>query len=124
MPFHDGSYNLVTTIYTLRNFPDLFGGLREMIRVTAPGGYIVILDAFPVGGFMKLLLKLWLKYIVPSLASCFIERKPYEYLANSIQSAVSSAEVSKMLQQLGCETVQQQSYSFGAAVRIVARKPL
>ena len=31
----------VTTVYTLRNFPDLEPGLREMYRVTAPGGTVV-----------------------------------------------------------------------------------
>jgi demethylmenaquinone methyltransferase/2-methoxy-6-polyprenyl-1,4-benzoquinol methylase len=123
LSYKDGSFNLVTTVYTLRNFPDLFQGLQEMVRVTAPGGYIVILDAFPVRGPMKLLLKVWLNYIVPPLASYFIERKPYEYLANSIQSTISSSEVGLMLQQLGCDSLQQQSYSFGAAIRIVARKP-
>ena len=43
----DDTFDLVTTVYTLRNFPDLRRGVREMYRVTAPGGAVVILDAFP-----------------------------------------------------------------------------
>jgi len=50
------------------------------------------------------------------------ERKPYEYLANSIQSTVSPSEVNKMLEQLGCEAPVVRTYSFGAAACIVARK--
>ena len=34
----DDTFDLVTTVYTLRNFPDLRRGVREMYRVTAPGG--------------------------------------------------------------------------------------
>ena len=40
----DDTFDLVTTVYTLRNFPDLRRGVREMYRVTAPGGAVVILD--------------------------------------------------------------------------------
>ena len=41
------SLDLITTVYTLRNFPDLQSALSEMVRVLKPGGMIVILDAFP-----------------------------------------------------------------------------
>ena len=43
----DGSYDLVTTIYTLRNFPDRERSLAEMLRVLKRGGRLLILDAFP-----------------------------------------------------------------------------
>jgi len=43
----DGAFDAVTTVYTLRNSPDLERGVREMYRVTKPGGVVVILDAFP-----------------------------------------------------------------------------
>jgi demethylmenaquinone methyltransferase/2-methoxy-6-polyprenyl-1,4-benzoquinol methylase len=49
----DGEFDAVTTVYTLRNFPDLERGLREMYRVTAPGGVVVILDAFPAGAYNR-----------------------------------------------------------------------
>ena len=57
----DNSYDLVTTVYTLRNFPDVEGGIVEMIRVLRPGGTLLILDAFPPPfAFMRWLLYLWL----------------------------------------------------------------
>ena len=37
----DNSYDLVTTVYTLRNFPDVEGGIVEMIRVLRPGGTLL-----------------------------------------------------------------------------------
>mmetsp|Transcript_14115 Transcript_14115/g.27049 ORF Transcript_14115/g.27049 Transcript_14115/m.27049 type:complete len:250 (-) Transcript_14115:242-991(-) len=123
LQYEDSAFDMVTTVYTLRNFPDLYQGLQEMVRVTKPGGCVVILDAFPTAGVMKFLLRVWLNYVMPPLAGLFIERKPYEYLAHSIQSTVVAPEVVKMLEQLGCETpIDLQKYSFGAAARIVAKK--
>ncbi|KAK3254772.1 hypothetical protein CYMTET_36024 [Cymbomonas tetramitiformis] len=123
LPYSDGAFDMVTTVYTLRNFPDLYSGLEEMVRVTAPRGHIVILDAFPTGGLMQFVLKVWLSYIMPYIAGMFIEQKPYNYLANSIQSTVPSSEVASILTQLGCTgSMLQTRYSFGAAVRLIAQK--
>mmetsp|Transcript_39304 Transcript_39304/g.47598 ORF Transcript_39304/g.47598 Transcript_39304/m.47598 type:complete len:249 (-) Transcript_39304:461-1207(-) len=123
LAYQDNSFDMTTTVYTLRNFPELYTGLKEMVRVTQPGGTVVILDAFPVGGVMKWLLKIWLNCIMPYLAALFIARKPYQYLANSIQSTVPASEVAQMLVQLGCEDpVVLKKYSFGAAVCLIARK--
>ena len=44
LPFPDGSFDVVTTGYGLRNVPDLRGALREIRRVLAPGGRVLSLD--------------------------------------------------------------------------------
>lgn len=33
----DGTFDVVTTVYTLRNFPDMESGLSEMVRAYAGG---------------------------------------------------------------------------------------
>ena len=59
-------FDAVTTVYTLRNFPDLRRGVEEMYRVTKPGGSVVILDAFPPSNaFVKSAL-----YVCGSSWSC------------------------------------------------------
>jgi SAM-dependent methyltransferase len=42
MPFDDGSFDVVTCQSAAMFFPDLVGALREMDRVTRPGGVIAI----------------------------------------------------------------------------------
>ena len=32
LPYENGAFDAVTTVFTLRNFPDLDGALREMAR--------------------------------------------------------------------------------------------
>jgi len=44
LPFHDAVFAAVTSAFLLRNLEDLAAGLREMRRVTKPGGRVVTLE--------------------------------------------------------------------------------
>ena len=44
LPFADGVFAAVTSAFLLRNLEDLGAGLREMRRVTKPGGRVVTLE--------------------------------------------------------------------------------
>ncbi len=44
MPFEDGSFDLVTIVNSLHHVADMRATLREMVRVLAPGGRIVVQD--------------------------------------------------------------------------------
>ena len=43
--FADGQFDVVLTVYTLRNFPDITIALGEMVRVLRPGGASLIVFA-------------------------------------------------------------------------------
>ena len=125
LTYKDGEFDAVTTVYTLRNFPDLERGLREMYRVTAPGGVVVILDAFPAqNAVMRAILYVWLELIMPHVARLFTrDEKAYRYLSASIRSTVPPQRVANMLRDCGAGRVDVTRYTFGAAARIVAHKP-
>ena len=42
LPFSDASFDLVVSFKVLPHVPDLGGALREMTRVTRPGGFLAI----------------------------------------------------------------------------------
>ncbi len=44
LPFADGSFDAVTISFGLRNVNDTVAGLREMARVTRPGGRLVVCE--------------------------------------------------------------------------------
>ena len=44
LPFADGTFDAVTISFGLRNIVDPLAGLREMLRVTRPGGRLVVCE--------------------------------------------------------------------------------
>ena len=44
LPFADGVFDAVTISFGLRNVVDFAAGLREMARVTKPGGRLVVCE--------------------------------------------------------------------------------
>ncbi|CAD7697660.1 unnamed protein product [Ostreobium quekettii] len=126
LPYSDASFDFALSVYTLRNLPDLRMALQEMLRVLKPRSKLLLLDAFPPPiPVARALLWLWLKLVLPILGGLFTgERWAYEYLAASIQGTKSAHEVATMLEGLGCDEIEVNHYTFGAAACIVATKPM
>ena len=56
LPFLDDTFDAVTISYGLRNFVDPVAGLREMLRVTRPGGRLVVCEfSTPTNGALRTL---------------------------------------------------------------------
>jgi SAM-dependent methyltransferase len=47
LPYADGSFSIVATRFSFHHFLDPLAVLREMVRVCAPGGRIVVADSCP-----------------------------------------------------------------------------
>jgi len=46
LPFPDGAFSIVVTRFAVHHFPDPRAVLREMVRVCAPGGRVVVVDTY------------------------------------------------------------------------------
>ena len=46
LPYHDGAFTIVVTRFAMHHFLDPAAVFREMVRVCAPGGRIVIVDTY------------------------------------------------------------------------------
>jgi ubiquinone/menaquinone biosynthesis C-methylase UbiE len=46
LPFEDGGFTIVVTRFSVHHFPDPAAVLREMARVCAPGGRLVVVDMY------------------------------------------------------------------------------
>lgn len=60
LPFDDASFDLVTTFAVLHHLidPDLVrASLREMVRVTKPGGAVIVWDHNPLNPYWRFLMK-------------------------------------------------------------------
>ena len=88
LPFADNTFDAVTISYGLRNVHDFEAGLREMARVTKPGGRLAVNEfSTPVIPGFRTLYKEYLPLALPPIAKVFSSNpEAYEYLAESIRA--------------------------------------
>ncbi|MFZ3101322.1 MAG: demethylmenaquinone methyltransferase [Desulfitobacteriaceae bacterium] len=103
LPFEDNYFDGVTVGWGLRNLPDLFKGIQEMIRVVKPGGVIVSLDmAKPSLPVFKQLYWLYFQKLVPIMGGIWAKRgSAYNYLHDSAKEFPSQQEVTAIFADCG-----------------------
>ena len=88
LPFADDSFDAVTISFGLRNVVDPDAGLREMLRVTKPGGRLVVCEfSAPTWGPFRTVYVEYLMRALPPVARA-VSSNPdaYVYLAESIRA--------------------------------------
>lgn len=85
LPYADESFDAVTISYGLRNVEDNTSALREMLRVTRPGGRVVVAEfSTPTNPAFRWLYEQVALRIVPMAAKVSSNPAAYGYLAESI----------------------------------------
>jgi demethylmenaquinone methyltransferase/2-methoxy-6-polyprenyl-1,4-benzoquinol methylase len=88
LPFADGVFDAVTSSFGLRNIADTTAALRELRRVTKPGGRLLVCEfSHPTNGPFRTLYLEYLMRALPSIAKR-VSSNPdaYVYLAESIRA--------------------------------------
>jgi demethylmenaquinone methyltransferase / 2-methoxy-6-polyprenyl-1,4-benzoquinol methylase len=84
--YEDGAFDAVTVGFGARNFSDLDAGLREMARVTKPGGRVVVLEiTTPQRPPLSWFFRVWFDRVVPLLGRVAGDRDAYTYLPSSVR---------------------------------------
>lgn len=122
IPEPDGSFDIVSCGFGVRNFVDLERGLAEACRVLAPGGRLVVLDFFRKQEGPA--ISLYLDHVLPRVGR-WISRSPaaYTYLRESKKGFVSPDEFVAVLNSLGCSPIVSRTLTFGIAHVMVGTKP-
>jgi demethylmenaquinone methyltransferase/2-methoxy-6-polyprenyl-1,4-benzoquinol methylase len=106
LPFADGTFDAVTIGFGLRNLPDVAAALREMARVTAPGGHVVILEiAAPPGGMSALLFRTWFQQVIPRLGALAGSKEAYRYLPESVGRYPPPPRIAELMGGAGLDDV-------------------
>lgn len=114
LPFDDNSVDGITMGFGIRNVADRPQGLREMARITRPGGRIAILEGSePQGGLLAPMARFHMRVVVPRLGAWLSRSSEYRYLQTSISAFPPPEEFADMMRQSGIEVLEIQPLTFG-----------
>jgi demethylmenaquinone methyltransferase/2-methoxy-6-polyprenyl-1,4-benzoquinol methylase len=125
LPFADGVFDAVTISFGLRNVVDHVEGLREMARVTRPGGRLVVCEfSTPTNRAFATVYKEYLMRALPAMATAVSSNpEAYVYLAESIRAWPDQAELARRIGTAGWSNVRWRNLTGGIVALHAATKP-
>lgn len=115
LPFDDGVFDAVTISFGLRNVVDNVAGLKEMARVTKPGGRLVVCEfSTPTNAAFATVYKEYLMRALPAMATA-VSSNPdaYVYLAESIRAWPDQAALAARIEAAGWSNVRWRNLTGG-----------
>ncbi|MCI9889410.1 demethylmenaquinone methyltransferase [Micrococcales bacterium 31B] len=115
LPFADDTFDSTTISFGLRNVVDMEAALREMLRVTKPGGTLVVCEfSTPTLAPFRLVYSKYLMRAVPAIARvCAKNPAAYEYLAESISAWPDQAQLARLIHASGWRGLEWQNWTGG-----------
>jgi demethylmenaquinone methyltransferase / 2-methoxy-6-polyprenyl-1,4-benzoquinol methylase len=125
LPFADRAFDAVTISYGLRNLARLEEGLREMWRVTKPGGCLAVLDfGKPANPLWRHVYFAYLRVGVPAAGRMLCgNAEAYAYILESLNSFPSPEGVATRLRETGGRNVTVHHLLGGAMGLVRGEKP-
>ncbi|MBF4566303.1 demethylmenaquinone methyltransferase [Plantibacter sp. VKM Ac-2876] len=125
LPFADEEFDATTISFGLRNVVRPKDALAEMLRVTKPGGRIVICEfSTPTFGPMRAAYNLYLERVMPLVAGVASSNaEAYTYLNDSIRAWPSQPELAAWLREAGYEYVAYRNLTGGIVALHRGLKP-
>ena len=125
LPFKADNFDISTISFGLRNTSDTLAALKEALRVTRPGGRIVIAEfSQPTNAIFRIIYLRYLMRALPAIAKK-VSSNPdaYIYLAESIRAWPNQKGLAALLTEAGWERVGWQNLTFGIVAVHTGYKP-
>ena len=125
LPFDDDEFDAVTISFGLRNVSDPQLALREMLRVTKPGGRIVVCEfSHPQQPLFERLYRFYNDRVLPIVARTVSSNaEAYDYLNESIKDWPDQATLAGWMRTAGWTDVAYRDLTFGIVALHRGRKP-
>jgi demethylmenaquinone methyltransferase / 2-methoxy-6-polyprenyl-1,4-benzoquinol methylase len=125
LPFADNAFDAVTISFGLRNIVDRAAALREMARVTRPGGRLVVCEfSTPKNHLLASVYKEYVLQALPRVArTVSSDPEAYVYLAESIRAWPDQATLAGEISGTGWSMVRWRNLTGGIVALHTAHKP-
>ena len=126
LPFLDNTFDIVSVGFGIRNVSDVEMGIREMTRVAAPGGRVVILEfTQPINPLFRGLYYFYFTKILPFVGNLISRNKDdaYGYLPRSVMKFPDCDALKAVMEQCGLTDVRFHRKTFGIVAIHVGKKP-
>ena len=125
LPFRDRAFDAVTISFGLRNVADPDAAMAEMLRVTRPGGRLVICE---FGHLPTARLDAWYgRYLSAALPAVARRLSPsgdaYEYLAETIREWPQAPELARRMGAAGWSAIRWRNLTLGVVTVHAALRP-
>ena len=126
LPFEDDGFDAVTMSFGLRNVNEPKKALAELLRVTKPGGRLVVCEfSHPPSRTFNGLYRFYNDRILPGVARAVSSNaEAYDYLNESIKDWPDQRTLSGWIREAGWTDVAYRNLSFGIVALHRARKPV
>ncbi len=107
LPFADGSFNICTVAFGVRNFAEIPPALTEIFRVLAIGGRLLVLEFGQVrNAFLQELYDQYSFSVIPKIGQVVAgDRDSYRYLVESIRLFPDRRRFAAMFEEAGFSNV-------------------
>ncbi|HEY2639083.1 MAG TPA: demethylmenaquinone methyltransferase [Streptosporangiaceae bacterium] len=125
LPFRDATFDVVTISFGLRNVADTGQALSELLRVTRPGGRLVICEFshLPVQR-LNAMYEQYLARVLPAVARRLSgNAEAYDYLAESIRDWPPQQVLAGLIAGAGWSGVSWRNLTLGVVALHEARRP-
>jgi demethylmenaquinone methyltransferase/2-methoxy-6-polyprenyl-1,4-benzoquinol methylase len=125
LPFPKDTFDAVTSGFLMRNVIDVPGAFFEQLRVTKPGGRVVVLESSPPkDNLLRPFIRFHLNHIIPTLGRVVTgDGDAYRYLPASTQQFQNPESLAGIMRKEGLEAVEFKMFMFGTIAIHTGRKP-
>lgn len=113
----DGSMDMATVAFGVRNFENMERGLAEIYRTLKSDGRLIVLEfSIPRNRFVRWVYAQYSHRLLPRIGAMISkDKQAYTYLPESVEEFPSPERFSEILQSVGFRSVRRRLQSFGIA---------
>jgi demethylmenaquinone methyltransferase/2-methoxy-6-polyprenyl-1,4-benzoquinol methylase len=125
IPLPDRAVDVTAVAFGIRNMPDRKKALKEMRRVTTPGGQVMVLEMnFPRNACWAGFYRFYLRHIMPRIAAVFTKNPAaYRYLGDSIMNFPQPDVFARLMREAGLRNIVQYPLTLGTTYLHVGERP-